>query len=324
VLGDNQALDPDSDIAQTVREAGGRILQLNDWKKHGERIGISYLRKAVTDKEAQETYSFMVPCENYDDYLRIGSAGLFITRSPLGVHGVYQLAKRLGRPFLYLPPVCGEDRIREELSKLRSALRDNLQQTAGTAGTAVAAGAAGTAGTAGTDAGEPDAAETNHLVGSIKDESSASKALQHALGLIGDTEITIDYILNPRVLSLARRLLEAGFHVTRVYLDAILPEEEEDFLWLQKNCPDLILNATIHPKMRVLHNAENEGKMLALGPKAAWFGGTAHFVNLVDYGGIWGNSGIEKLAALMEDAWLHEKDTRSIVPRKGQGCACVL
>ena len=291
VLGDNQALDPDSDISQTVREAGGRILQLNDWKKHGERIGISYLRKAVTDKEAQEAYSFMVPCENYDDYLRIGSAGLFITRSPLGVHGVYQLAKRLGRPFLYLPPVCGEDRIREELSKLRSALRDNLQQTAGTAGTA------GISGTAGTDAGEPDAAETNHLAGSIRDESSASKALQHALGLIGDTEITIDYILNPRVLSLARRLLEAGFRVTRVYLDAILPEEEEDFLWLQKNYPDLILNATIHPKMRVLHNAENEGKMLALGPKAAWFGGTAHFVNLVDYGGLWGDSGIEKLAA---------------------------
>ena len=51
----------------------------------------------------------MVPCENYDDYLRIGSAGFFITRSPLGVHGVYQLAKRLGRPFLYLPPVCGEE-----------------------------------------------------------------------------------------------------------------------------------------------------------------------------------------------------------------------
>jgi hypothetical protein len=64
--------------------------------------------------------------------------------------------------------------------------------------------------------------------------------------------------------------------------------------------------------------------MLALGPKAAWFGGTAHFVNLVEYGGLWGGSGIEKLAALMEDAWLHEKDTRSIVPRKGQGCACVL
>ena len=321
VLGDNQALDPDSDIAQTVREAGGRILQLNEWKKHGERIGISYLQKKVIDRKpldytvspdsaagaaesieeadaAENAYEFIVPCETYDDYLQIGAAGLFITRSPMGIHGVYQLAKRLGRPFLYLPPVCGEDEIQEEVEKLRCALRDNLQP----------------------------AAETDDRQAAVacEDGSTASKALQHALALIGDTEITIDYILNPRVLSLARRLLEAGFNVTRVYLDAILPEEQEDFLFLQKKYPDLVLNATIHPKMRVLHKAENEGKMLALGPKAAWFGGTAHFVNLVEYGGLWGNSGIEKLAALMEDAWLHEKDTRSIVPRKGQGCACVL
>ena len=321
VLGDNQALDPDSDIAQTVRAAGGRILQLNDWKKHGERIGISYLQKEGRDKKpqdhavsletaagaaednvkaeiAEKVYDFMVPCETYDDYLQIGAAGLFITRSHLGLHGVYQLAKRLGRPFLYLPPACGEDEIREEIGKLRSALSDNMKTASCT------------------DTGKAGIA--------CEDSSAAEKALQHALALIGDTEITIDYILNPRVLSLTRRLLEAGFNVTRVYLDAILPEEEEDFLWLQKNYPDLVLNATIHPKMRVLHKAENEGKMLALGPKAAWFGGTAHFVNLVEYGGLWGNSGIEKLAALMEDAWLHEKDTRSIVPRKGQGCACVL
>ena len=318
VLGDNQALDPDSDIAQTVREAGGRILQLHDWRKHGERIGISSLQKAGTDKKArkavdfseanaadksEEPYSFMVPCESYDDYLQIGSAGLFITRSPMGIHGVCQLAKRLGRPFLYLPPVCGEDEIGEEIAKLRSALRDNLQPSAGTNQQSSAA----------------------EIFGKYnRDASSASRALQHALALIGDAEITIDYILNPRVLSLAGRLLEAGFNVTRIYLDAILPEEEEDFLRLKNKYPDLVLNATIHPKMRVLHKAENEGKMLALGPKAAWFGGSSHFVNLVEYGGLWGNSGIEKLAALMEDAWLHEKDTRAIVPRKGQGCACVL
>jgi hypothetical protein len=154
--------------------------------------------------------------------------------------------------------------------------------------------------------------------------AEADAALAHARALIGDTEITIDYILNPRVLNLARRLLESGFHVSSVYLDAVLPEEEKDFQWLRKYYPDLMLIATIHPKMRVLHNPDRTGEMLALGPKSAWFGGTNHFVNLVDYGGIWGNSGLVKLAALMEDAFLHEKDTRSIVPRKGQGCACVL
>jgi hypothetical protein len=148
--------------------------------------------------------------------------------------------------------------------------------------------------------------------------------LQHARSLIGDTEITVDYIGNTRTLSLTKRLVQSGFHVTRVYLDAVLPEEEADFRWLQENCPDLLLTATIHPGMRVLHAAENTGKMLAIGPKAAWFGGTAHFVNLVESGGLWGNAGIIRLAQLMEDSFLHEKDTRTIIPRKGQGCKCVL
>ena len=112
--------------------------------------------------------------------------------------------------------------------------------------------------------------------------------------------------------------------MTRIYIDAISPEEKEDFDWLRSHHPELILNSTVHPKMRVLHGKENEGNMLAIGPKAAWFGGTARFVNLVEYGGRWGFSGVEKLAGLMEDAFLHEKDTRSIVPRKGLGCACVL
>ena len=150
------------------------------------------------------------------------------------------------------------------------------------------------------------------------------EALARVLSLIGDTEVTIDHFATPRPLSLARLLLESGFHVTRVYLDVVAQEEKDDFDWLRDRFPDLILNATVHPGMRVLHKRENEGHMLAIGPKAAWFGGTAHFVNLVECGGLWGFTGIEKLAAQMEDAFLHEKDTRKLVPRKGFGCTCVL
>ena len=148
--------------------------------------------------------------------------------------------------------------------------------------------------------------------------------MQHARSLIGDTEITVDYIGNTRTLSLTKRLVQSGFHVTRVYLDAVLPEEEADFRWLQENCPDLLLTATIHPGMRVLHAAENTGKMLAIGPKAAWFCGSSHFVNLVDCGGLWGYSGLRRVLALMEDAFLHEKDTEDIVPRKGLGCESIV
>ena len=311
VLGDNQALDPDSDLAQTVKEGGGRILQLNDWEEHGERIGISSLRRAENDETAAAQYSFMSSCKTYEDYLQIGAAGLFITRSPLGIHGVSQLAKRLGRPFLYLPPVCTGQEIGEQTGRLRGMLREIREQADSTAFS-----------TEEMDVTPQGPKQTESICPVSAAEADA--ALAHARALIRDTEITIDYILNPRVLNLARRLLESGFHVTRIYLDALLPEEEKDFQWLRGNYPDLILNATIHPKMRVLHNPDKTGRMLALGPKAAWFGGTDHFVNLVDYGGIWGNSGLVKLATLMEDAFLHEKDTRSIVPRKGQGCACVL
>ena len=316
VLGDNQPLDPDCDLAAIAGEYGCRILQLStgngsarslsagsqaredgprDNEQSGETASCTSLtsrKSPAGDPPAETVYS----CQTYDDYLQIGAASLFITRSPAGIHGVTQLAKRLGRPFLYLPPASGWEEILEETRQLEQAL---LQS-----------------GTAGSDAG------ISHCISEKRDR--ADRALAHARALIGDTPITLDHIVTPRPLSLARLLLEHGFYVTHIYLDAMLPEEERDFEWLQDHHPDLCLSATIHPKMRVLHEAENAGSMLALGPKAAWFGGTARFVNLVECGGMWGFSGIGKLAGLMEDAYMHEKDTRALVPRKGFGCACVL
>ena len=43
-----------------------------------------------------------------------------------------------------------------------------------------------------------------------------------------------------------------GFYVERIYLDAISPEEENDFKWLQQHAPELMLLATVQVKMRVL------------------------------------------------------------------------
>ena len=117
-LGDNQALYPDSDLARLVAKAGGRVLQLHDWRAHGRRIGVLSGEEGDTE---DEHFAF---CKNYDDFLGIGAAGLLITRSPSGVHGVTQLAKRLGRPFLYLPPVAGEEEIRRQIETLARTLEE--------------------------------------------------------------------------------------------------------------------------------------------------------------------------------------------------------
>ena len=71
-------------------------------------------------------------------------------------------------------------------------------------------------------------------------------------------------------IGLAKYLLEHGFCVEAVYLDGVSPEEEQEFYWLSKHAPELELRATIQPKMRMLPR-NHEGKMLALGQKAAWF-----------------------------------------------------
>lgn len=313
-IGDNQPLDKDSELFRVIEEAGFTLFQLHD-------------------------------CKTYDDYLRMGAAALFITRSLSGVHGVTQLAKRLGRPFLYLPPACGEAEICGELNSLRKQLGDITADFP--KGEVCREKAA-----AETCLGKTDPSEASSSIDKTKEkecfgktdpsEASSSidkkeqkvspektesdlakKALAHAHSVIGSTEVTIDHFATSRPLSLARLLLESGFNVTRVYMDAAAAEEEADFKWLQGHFPDLILNATVHPKMRVLHGKEGDGKMLAIGPKAAWFGGTSRFVNIVECSGLWGFSGITKLAEQMEDAFLHEKDTRSIVPKKGFGCNCV-
>ena len=297
-LGDNQPLDKDSELFRAIEEAGFTLFQLHD-------------------------------CKSYDDYLRMGAAALFITRSFSGVHGVTQLAKRLGRPFLYLPPACGEEEICGELNAVRKKL-ENITAAAYTSGK-ICMGKNADEAYPGKTAQAEESLPIDLPIDKKEQKANAEntesvlakKALAHALSVIGSTEVTIDHFATSRPLSLARLLLESGFNVTRVYLDAAAAEEEADFKWMQGHFPDLFLNATVHPKMRVLHGREGGGKMLAIGPKAAWFGGTSRFVNVVECSGLWGFSGITKLAAQMEDAFLNEKDTRSIVPKKGFGCNCV-
>lgn len=76
-------------------------------------------------------------------------------------------------------------------------------------------------------------------------------------------------------------MLIHGFNVKTVFLDSISPEEKEVFEWLKVNAPKLELRATVHAKMRVLHEAHPSEKTLAIGQKAAWSTGSHYFVNLV-------------------------------------------
>ena len=225
-------------------------------------------------------------CRNYEEYQEMAESDVYISRYPSAVAGGDMLSERLGGRHIYVPFSfdCGE-------------IENGLTHAAKVLGIS-----------APDFTGKREACET---------------ALKETLAIIGDTPIAIDYTYCPRPLGLAKLLLDAGFYVNRVYLDAVTGEEKDTFDYLKVNYPDLLLFPTVHAAMR-FHSPREQSGFLAIGQKAAHFCNTPHFVNVVEGGGMLGYQAITKTLALMKEAFLAEKDMRALIQIKGMGCGgCV-
>ena len=241
-------------------------------------------------RKHQGTFRELPACGSWEEYLALSEGKLFVSSYPPSKYGAEMLAKRLKRPYLYLPGSFDYEEITAQLEHFCQVM------------------------------GYGDLAENLSVE---KEIDSCEKVLREAYDRIGDTPIAIDYLYHPRPLGLAKLLLTHGFRVTRIYLDVVSPEEKEDFAWLREHAPELKLIATIQVKMRVLSRKSDE-KILAVGQKAAWFTGSPYFVNMVQGGGLYGFDGIRRTAKLMMEAFTEEKDTEDLVVRKGWGCdSCI-
>ncbi|MGN0287032.1 MAG: nitrogenase component 1 [Atopobiaceae bacterium] len=257
VVGDDLRLPDDSDIARMLRGAGWRLLQVHDMR-------------------------------TFDEYLGYGRCAAFVTRSPFSERGMRGLAKRLGRPAVYLPVSMDPDQIELGLDQLADAL--GIER--------------------------PDVSGRRHEC-----ERQLDQLAQELRGV----PVALDYMAVNLPLQLARLLLQHGVDVRRVYLDVVAPQDREALEWLRANAPRLELWSTVHPTLRQAPRDDGDG-WLAVGPKAAWFLGTSHFVNVIECDGMWGYQCVEGLCGLMREAWSTSKDPRQLVPRKGLGwpCACQL
>lgn len=225
-------------------------------------------------------------CRTYAEYQRMAASSICISTQAPARAGGDELERRLGQRHLYLPQSFDADTLERNARALAEALGTPL----------------------------PDLAA---------ERERAAQALEAARERIGSAPVAIDYTFTSRPLELARLLIEQGFNVTDVYLDSISAEERAAFVFLKVNAPDLMLRATINPKMRVLPRERGE-RTLALGQKAAYFTGTDYFVNAVEDGGMYGLAGAARLAQLMLEAWAEPKSARALIQVKGLGCGCCL
>jgi hypothetical protein len=223
--------------------------------------------------------------ESYEDYLKIGEGRLNITTYPAFKYGAENYSEKTGRPHLYMPASFNYEEIDTELKELSEALDTDMPDT--------------------------DA---------LKDR--CEKRLNELKKELGETPIVLDYMAHTRPLGLARMLLTHGMKVKRIYLDAVMGEEEGDFTYLKENYPDLELCATVRPVMRVLDRKSDE-KTLAIGPKAAFFADTQYFVDQIECGGLWGYAGIMKLCDKISDGFNNPKEVKKAVSIKGAGNRCL-
>lgn len=225
-------------------------------------------------------------CTTYQDYLDLAKSATLLTTSPQALLAAEELSQRLHRRHIHCQISYSLEEIEQNLTHVAHSLDIPL----------------------------PDLSH---------DKAHVSTALAETLACVGNRPITLDYTLTARPLSLARLLLEHGFSLTTLYLDAFSPCEEADYHWLREHAPTLAIHPTLAPSLRLAHiraqSAPNGDTVLALGQKAAYFSGTNFFVNCVADGGLFDYAGICRLLARIREAHSKPKDRRTILQIKGLG-----
>lgn len=301
LVSDNLALPEDSTLAQIFRA-----------------LGISF-------RQPQD-------CRSFSEYQSIGRAALFLTRSPAACFGLRKFTAEEKKDGMYLPVKLGYEDIREMLQNLLEKLRQCgllSQQTKALSETVTEeqtefASAAKVGFTEDIQAWLTDFCR--------REEAACEAAFAALPDFLYRTEISLDGVGILQPLSAARLLLEHGLPVKRIYLDAVLPEEERELQWLKEHAPETeILSIS---DVRAFNRARSvavrhgcgaetasagEPLRLALGPVAAFYEDTAYFVNQIENRGAWGYQAIRQLLRDMTEACSEEKSAEELVQRKGWG-----
>ena len=290
-------LTPDQKLRKSIYDA---LPERNAGKSDSERsvtiLGSDFALDETSDikrllKAENIEVRELPTCDSWEAYENLADSRIFIACYPPGKYGLESQAERLGKKALYLPGSFKYEEIIRQWRMLEQTVTESVRD-----------------------------AEIDEII--EREIALCEAALKKTRQIIGDAQIMIDHTFHPRPLELAKLLLTHGFSVTRIYLDAVNPEEKATFEWLKQQYPGLSYEPTIHPEMRM--RPRKEENVLAIGQKAAWFTGTKHFVNLVEGAGLYGFDGIRKVAGLMTEAWQEEKDPEDLIIRKGWGCeSCI-
>lgn len=226
--------------------------------------------------------------KSYDDFLNMSKSSLNVYQHPFTHIAAKEMKSRLDQNYLYLPIAYADNEIEEELKNLTNLLNIDI-------------------------------------INFENAKNEAHTALLRAKDIIKNTPVAVDLTFTHRPFHLAHRLAEKyDFNITHIFSDNVSKDDKADFAWLKENRAEILLIATKHADARLFCDEDkNHEKILALGQKAAFFLQSPHFVNFVEGGGLWGYTGLKKLADLMIEAFNHKKDLRIIEKKAWSLPSCI-
>ena len=143
-------------------------------------------------------------------------------------------------------------------------------------------------------------------------EARARQKLKEAAALIGDYPIAIDYQAVKKPFTLARVLLEYGFNVEFMLIDAVKKIERADYEYIVANHKNIEIVNAIHPDM-IKHAYRGRKNYLCIGFDCAYATGSDKVLGILNDEFLFGYYGVEKLMTDLMDTFVKETDVEEMI-----------
>lgn len=142
-------------------------------------------------------------------------------------------------------------------------------------------------------------------------EEACKKALKETREHLKDMPIVISGESIIRPFDFAKTLLEAGINVACIHEQLLLPSDKENFEWVRKNHPEVMILQPQSPKASL--REQYFEKCLAIGYSAAYQSNTNYVVDIDGQHGLYGYQGLLDLLEMIRNAADEEIDLKKVL-----------
>ena len=212
--------------------------------------------------------------EKFDVFLTMGQSKLNIVLSPVAKYAAEQMKENLGIEYL----LAYNTYDLEEIKTFYSELSEKL--------------------------------EMDICIG--KCEKKARDKIKEAREVIGDYPIALDYQAVRKPFTLAKALLEYGFHVALVMADTVKGIEQEAYEYITKYHKNVTIVNAVHPEL-VKNAYRGKEDYLCIGLDCGYATDSDKVVKLMLDEGLFGYYGVEKLMDEMMNAYENGTNVKEMI-----------